>query len=66
MSICLRCGMSFSCAMLGEMDGPCWCVALPAAVPVPGADATCWCPGCLKLHIAAQKAAADGEGPACP
>jgi hypothetical protein len=34
---------------------PCWCVALPAAVPLPGAGqaaATCWCPVCLKHHIA--------------
>jgi hypothetical protein len=47
--------MAFSCAMLGEQDGPCWCTAMPAVLPVPGVDASCWCPGCLKLQIAAQQ-----------
>jgi hypothetical protein len=47
---------------------PCWCTLLPPAVPVPrpeearaGSDAEraaaaavgCWCPDCLKAHIAA-------------
>ena len=58
MSICLRCGAAFSCAMLGEQDGPCWCSAMPAALPVPGEGASCWCPGCLKLAIEAKKACA--------
>jgi len=44
--------------MADASAAPCWCVALPAAVPipvpVPGQDqaATCWCPACLKHHIA--------------
>ena len=36
---------------------PCWCVALPAVVPLPGADGACWCPACLKADIAARAAA---------
>jgi hypothetical protein len=57
MSVCIACGMSFSCAMLGEQDGPCWCTAMPAVLPVPvaGTAASCYCPGCLKLVIEAQK-----------
>ncbi|MES2318698.1 MAG: cysteine-rich CWC family protein [Pseudomonadota bacterium] len=55
MSICMRCGQSFSCAMMGEQDGPCWCTAMPPALPVPGVGVSCWCPGCLKLEIEAQK-----------
>lgn len=51
MSICIRCGAAFGCAMLGEMDGPCWCTALPPTVPVPTKEAGCMCPGCLKIHI---------------
>jgi hypothetical protein len=35
--------------------GPCWCTALPAAVPLPrDAGAGCWCPQCLKRHIDGQ------------
>jgi hypothetical protein len=52
MSICIRCGAAFGCAMLGEMDGPCWCTQLPPIVPVPAKEVSgCMCPGCLKLHI---------------
>ncbi|AKU23195.1 cysteine-rich CWC family protein [Massilia sp. NR 4-1] len=41
MSICTRCGASFSCAMVDAgPDGklptePCWCTYFPPAVPVP-------------------------------
>ena len=60
MSRCSRCGAAFSCAMVDAAAdaaaGPCWCTALPAIVPVPGVDASCWCPACLKLHIATQQA----------
>jgi hypothetical protein len=46
-------------------DAPCWCVALPAAVPVPATDqaAACWCPACLQQHIAELKTrqAADAQ-----
>jgi len=40
--------------------GPCWCMTLPQAVPVPvpGQDAGCWCPACLKQHIAQSATAA--------
>lgn len=64
MSTCKRCGATFHCAMAdanGDGD-PCWCTALPPAVPVPSADntdVTCWCPACLKHHIEQRKAAAE-------
>ncbi|MDL2356246.1 MAG: cysteine-rich CWC family protein [Pseudomonadota bacterium] len=55
MSTCSRCGAEFSCAMADGGAAPCWCTALPAAVPlpVPGQPAACWCPACLTEHIAA-------------
>jgi hypothetical protein len=71
MSTCQRCGATFHCAMAdagpdGQADTqPCWCTALPPAVPVPAQDATapvavgCWCPACLRAHIASLQAA-DG------
>jgi len=42
---------------------PCWCTALPAAVPVPQASAGCWCRACLVTHVAqlAQLARADAK-----
>lgn len=70
MSVCKRCGAAFSCAMVDGNDGsPCWCTAMPPAVPVPAVsadpvtDLTCWCPACLKQHIAereARRAAVNG------
>ncbi|MFC4929347.1 cysteine-rich CWC family protein [Massilia sp. GCM10023247] len=59
MSLCSRCGAAFGCAMADAAPGPCWCTELPPAVPVPGVDANCWCPDCLRAHIAA---AALGTG----
>jgi len=74
MSTCERCGATFHCAMAdpgpdGKPDTtPCWCTALPPAVPVPDVPVSdvpvsdadvavgCWCPACLKAHIAAQPA----------
>jgi hypothetical protein len=64
MSTCERCGAIFHCAMAdpgadGKADPtPCWCTVLPPAVPVPGDGSAvgCWCPACLKAHIAAQEA----------
>lgn len=85
MSVCARCGATFSCAMAdGDGSQPCWCASLPPVVPVPGraaqdgasavaaaaatatmatkaagiapapaADMSCWCPDCLRRHIAA-------------
>jgi len=52
MSLCTRCGAPFGCAMADGNDGPCWCTELPPVVPVPGVDAGCWCPACLRAHIA--------------
>lgn len=59
MSVCKRCGAAFSCAMVDGSDGaPCWCTAMPPAVAVPApatgaaTDVTCWCPDCLRQHIA--------------
>lgn len=57
MSVCLRCAAPFNCAMMSEMDGPCWCTDMPRFLPVPGTGASCYCPHCLKLEIEAQKAA---------
>ncbi|HBI69847.1 MAG TPA: hypothetical protein DDZ22_12800 [Massilia sp.] len=66
MSLCSRCGAAFGCAMADGGDGPCWCTQLPPVVPVPNvataavpasgtgvaAETACWCPACLKAHIA--------------
>lgn len=61
MSVCARCGATFSCAMADGGDGqPCWCTRLPPVVPVPvpappaaAMNTACWCPDCLRRHIAA-------------
>jgi Cysteine-rich CWC len=67
MSICERCGATFHCAMAdpgpdGKLETtPCWCTALPPVVPVPAVQAAavgCWCPACLRAHIAARPAPA--------
>jgi len=60
MSTCSLCGAEFSCAMVDADPAtaaqPCWCTYLPASLPVPSApDAGCWCPACLKKHIAATQ-----------
>ncbi|MDX8122706.1 cysteine-rich CWC family protein [Janthinobacterium sp. GMG2] len=53
MSQCSLCGAAFQCGQLDpDANEPCWCVALPPAVPVPGGAAGCWCPACLQAHIA--------------
>jgi hypothetical protein len=52
MSTCTRCGAVFSCGMADSMAEPCWCTALPAAVPVPQEATGCWCRACLTAHIA--------------
>jgi hypothetical protein len=52
MSSCSRCGAEFGCAMADGSDVPCWCTELPPVVPVPGEAGACWCPACLKQHIA--------------
>jgi hypothetical protein len=38
---------------------PCWCTAFPPVLPVPGVEASCWCPACLEQQVAA--AAQDGK-----
>ncbi|MBC7452527.1 MAG: cysteine-rich CWC family protein [Massilia sp.] len=54
MSACSHCGAPLTCAMADGSGHPCWCteVAAAVAVPVPGQGAACWCPACLKQHIA--------------
>lgn len=45
-------------------ETPCWCTFEPPAVAVPEIGGTpsaaapvgCWCPGCLRAHIASLKA----------
>jgi hypothetical protein len=68
-SICSRCGAGFGCAMQDGSAGPCWCTTLPPVVPGPlpsgaqdGAPG-CWCPVCLRQHIA-QRAEASPDTPA--
>jgi len=66
MSTCSRCGAEFSCAMvdadLAAAAQPCWCTYLPASLPVPSAPgASCWCPACLKQHIADHSRADAGQ-----
>ncbi|OEZ80321.1 hypothetical protein JAB6_42880 [Janthinobacterium sp. HH104] len=52
MSQCSLCGATFQCGQLDpDANEPCWCVALPPAVPVPGSAVGCWCPSCLQAHI---------------
>ncbi|PLY42575.1 hypothetical protein CSZ94_10375 [Janthinobacterium sp. ROICE36] len=55
MSVCSLCGAIFQCGQLDpDARQPCWCVAMPPAVPVPGSAAVgCWCPACLQERIAA-------------
>ncbi|MEV4780357.1 cysteine-rich CWC family protein [Burkholderia sp. LMU1-1-1.1] len=66
MSTCSRCGAEFSCAMVDADPAaaaqPCWCTYLPASLPVPSAPgASCWCPACLKQHIADHSRADGGQ-----
>ncbi|OYO31630.1 cysteine-rich CWC family protein [Janthinobacterium sp. PC23-8] len=68
MSLCTRCGAAFSCGQVDQgASGPCWCAALPLAVPVPlpGGGATgCWCPDCLRAQIASLPAPLTCAAPA--
>jgi hypothetical protein len=74
MQACARCGAGFQCGMVtanaADAAGPCWCMALPHAAPLPalpdGTDtgtaiAGCWCRACLEQHIAHRAAAASGS-----
>ena len=59
MSCCARCGATLHCARVdGALvpDAPCWCMSLPAVLPLPdqaAPDGACWCPDCLRLALAA-------------
>ncbi|MBJ7309381.1 cysteine-rich CWC family protein [Rugamonas sp. CCM 8940] len=73
MSLCARCGATFSCAMADPAPGadpaklaePCWCTYLPASLPVPAVPgSSCWCPDCLRRHIAASAEPARTRGSA--
>jgi hypothetical protein len=55
-SRCPRCGARFECGMGGA--GPCWCADYPRVMPVPQANAGCYCPACL-AELTAQQAAAE-------
>jgi hypothetical protein len=50
--------------MLEGGDAPCWCTTLPPVVPVPSdteqPSPGCWCPACLRQHIALQLDAPSG------
>jgi hypothetical protein len=50
---CPRCGAVFVC---GNEAGAvsCWCSELPAALPLPGDGAGCYCPACLRAIIGQQ------------
>ena len=62
MSKCTLCGAEFHCAMLEGSPEPCWCTALPQAMPVPLPQqaAGCWCPACLRAQLEGRLA---GPGP---
>ncbi|MCF8200291.1 MAG: cysteine-rich CWC family protein [Sulfuritalea sp.] len=56
-NVCPQCGAQFRCGMEAG-DTECWCVKLPAIVPLPakaetGASgaASCFCPVCLKARL---------------
>jgi hypothetical protein len=50
--------------MADGLDAPCWCTALPPTVPLPDAGAGCWCPACLRAHIAEVTRPASEKFPA--
>ncbi|MDB5362650.1 MAG: Cysteine-rich [Rhodospirillales bacterium] len=47
---CARCGAPMTCTP----EGDCWCMALPAQLPLPEGPAACFCSKCL------EAAARDG------
>jgi len=62
-STCTRCGAAFGCAMADGIPGPCWCTTLPPVVAIPGVDASCWCPACLKAHIETRESSTKLPSP---
>ncbi|NJD36314.1 MAG: cysteine-rich CWC family protein [Betaproteobacteria bacterium] len=61
-TVCPQCGAQFRCGMANG-DKECWCASLPALSQIPAktdgdlAAATCLCPACLQLWLAAEAAA---------
>lgn len=52
--------------MADQLTAPCWCVALAPVVPMPGVDASCWCPACLMRHIDGHDNPAQQAAPLLP
>lgn len=42
--VCEGCGAEFAC----DVAGDCWCMAEPAALPLPTSGGDCLCPNCLR------------------
>ena len=68
MSVCPRCGASFSCGMVDDPAAqPCWCTRLPVLSPSALDDATangaatCFCPACLRALTAAAATSANDK-----
>jgi len=58
-TVCPKCGEEFECAAIAGHTG-CWCATMPHVMPCcGGADAACFCPGCLNDAIAACNEDAD-------
>jgi hypothetical protein len=61
-NVCPQCGARFRCGMQGG-DRQCWCASLPALSLIPAkvdgdtTAASCLCPACLQLRLAAEAAA---------
>jgi hypothetical protein len=61
-NVCRQCGAPFRCGMENG-DKECWCASLPALSLIPAkvdgdsAAASCLCPACLQLRLAAEAAA---------
>ncbi|MGZ3158155.1 MAG: cysteine-rich CWC family protein [Burkholderiaceae bacterium] len=77
MSVCILCGITFSCGMADSVAGaanePCWCTALPVIAPevldtLRGSNAakSCFCPACLRAALASSTEAATALGKSLP
>jgi len=49
--------------MADASPGPCWCTELPPVVPLPGSEAGCWCPACLRAQIAEAASPPPADAP---
>lgn len=47
------CGARFTCD-LAAGKARCWCADHPRVMPVPGKDAACLCPDCLRKAVEAK------------